>query len=182
MTGETRVLIDATPLIALGQIGKLDLLTCFDGRINVVPEVENEVKTEPANTHLDRWLNDSEKETFVRIREGYDSSWTYNEAKQILGESDVNGDVQIVTVILVDETENEFAVVSDDKNVRTVARSFGVAVTGTIGVIARAIEERDMTAEEGKDLVRRVDRNGLHMTGELREKAYELVEEVAEGE
>jgi hypothetical protein len=36
-----------------------------------------------------------------------------------------------------------------------------------------------MTEEDGKDLVRRVDSHGLHMTGELREKAYELVEEAA---
>jgi hypothetical protein len=71
-------------------------------------------------------------------------------------------------------------VVSDDRRVRTVARGLGATVTGTVGVLVRGVRERELSAEDGKELVRRVDSRGLHMTGELREKAYELVEDAAE--
>ncbi|WP_276300248.1 hypothetical protein [Halorussus lipolyticus] len=177
-----RILADATVLIALGQIGELDLLTCFDGEISVVPKVESEVTTEPANTNLENFLDRYEFPRVARVTEKGTEAPDYTEAKQILGENEVNGDVQILTAILVDENHDEFAVISDDQRVRTVSRRLGATVTGTVGVIVRAVDERNMTVEEGKGLVRRVDSHGLHMTGELREKAYKLVEEAAENE
>lgn len=177
-----RILADATTLIALGQIGELDLLTHLDGKIGVVPKVEAEVTTEPANTNLESFLDRHESPDIHRVTEKPTEPPNYEEAKQILGESEVNGDVQIITAILVDEMHDDFGVVSDDKRVRTVAQGLGATVTGTIGVIGRAVKEQNMTAKEGKDLVRRVDSHGLHMTGELREKAYELVKDAAENE
>lgn len=177
-----RILADATVLIALGQIGEIDLLTCVDGQINIVPKVESEVTTEPANTNLENFLDRHEFPNVAWVNDKGTKESKYKEAKQILGENEVNGDVQILTAILVDEIHDKFGVISDDQRVRTVARGLGANVTGTVGVIVRAVEDRDMTAEEGKDLVRRVDSHGLHMTGELREKAYELVEEAAENE
>lgn len=177
----SRILADATVLIALGQIGELDLLTCLDGEINVVPKVESEVTTEPANTNLENFLDRHELPPVTRVNTK-GSEADYTEAKQILGENEVNGDVQILTAILVDEKHDEFGVISDDQRVRTVSRRLGATVTGTVGVIARAVDEQNMTANEGKELIRRVDSHGLHMTGELREKAYKLVEEAAEKE
>jgi hypothetical protein len=48
-----------------------------------------------------------------------------------------------------------------------------------IGVVVRAVEE-GLDAEDGKELVRRLDEHGLHMTGELRATAERLVEEAGE--
>ncbi|WP_135851939.1 hypothetical protein [Halorussus salinus] len=175
----TRILVDGTTLIALGRIGELDLLTCVDGKIHVVPEVETEVTTEPANTNLENFLDRHEAPDVSRVTDATGDASEYPEAKQILGEDEANGDVQILAAILSDDHHEDFGVISDDNRVRTVVRGLGVTVTGTVGLLARAVEERDMTEEDGKDLVRRVDSHGLHMTGELREKAYELVEEAA---
>lgn len=174
-----RVLVDATTLIALGQIGELDLLLSLDGTPQVVPEVENEVTAEPANTNLDRYLG--RDSGFLSYVAAPASPTRYDEAKTILGEDEVNGDVEIITDVLhAVDADRSVGVVSDDRRVRTVADGLGATVTGTVGVVARAVEERDMTVEEGRHLVRRVDSHGLHMTGELREKAYRLVEEAAE--
>ena len=57
-------------------------------------------------------------------------------------------------------------VVSDDRCVRATARRVGATVTGTIGVIVRAVEE-ELDQEEACTLVRRIDSHGLHMTGSL---------------
>lgn len=178
-----RVLVGATTLIALGQLGELDLLLSLDGTPQVVPAAENEVTAEPANTNLDRYLQRDAEPKFPSYVTAPASSTRYDEAKTILGEDHVNGDVEITTDVLhLVDADRTVGVVSDDKRVRTVADGLGATVTGTVGVIVRAVEERGMTSEEGKDLVRRVDSHGLHMTGELREKAYELVEEAAENE
>ncbi|NEU57678.1 hypothetical protein [Halorussus sp. MSC15.2] len=178
-----RVLVDATTLVALGRIGELDLLSCLDGSPQVVPRVEDEVTTEPARTNLQRQLERDSESHFLSYVAAPNSPSRYDEAKSVLGEPDVNGDVEIITDVLhAIDNGRPVGVVSDDQRVRTVARGLGATVTGTIGVIVRAVEARDMTTEQGKELVRRVDSHGLHMTGELREKAYELVEDAAKSE
>lgn len=174
-----RVLVDASTLIALGRIGELDFLTSIQGEIEIPESVRAEVSTEPANTNLRQFIDHDKVLDEPTIKGG-----SYEQACEILGEDETNGDVEIIsTVLVLEKLPNANAgVISDDKRVRTVARGLGATVTGTIGVIVRAVEEYSMTADEGKDLVRRVDSHGLHMTGELREKAYELVEEAAENE
>lgn len=175
------VLVDASTLIALGEIGKLDLLTCFEGELVIPETVQSEVSTEPARSNVQRLVDDTRRCSWDAPEQ---REMLRSNAKQILGEEVENGDVMIIANILraSDRRGADIAVVSDDKRVRTVARGLGATVTGTVGVIVRAVEEYDMTAEEGKELVRRVDSHGLHTTGELREKAYELVEEAAENE
>jgi predicted nucleic acid-binding protein len=165
-----RVYVDATTLISLGNVEELGLLTNFNGEPVVLPAVAEEVTTEPARTNVERFVEREGVSTDDPTHEEY-----VDEATEILGESEENGDVQIVAAVLARE---EAAVVSDDRRVRTVCDGLGVTVTGTVGVVVRAVEE-GMSAEKAKDVVRRVDGHGLHMTAELRETAYDLIEERA---
>lgn len=190
------ILVDASTLIALGQIGELELLCCFEGDIVVPPAVRAEVTTEPAEQNLERFA--TRDSVFISDSGIISAS---EQAVEMLGETERNGDVELIGLLrcwqddaddrslltrengeglpIGFDTHQSIGLVSDDRRVRTVARSLGATVTGTIGVIVRAVEERELDAEGGKDLVRRVDSHGLHMTGELREKAYELVEDAA---
>ena len=59
---------------------------------------------------------------------------------------------------------------------RTVARGLGATVTGAIGVIVRAVE-KGVPVDDGRRSIERVDSHGVHMTAELRETAYRLVDE-----
>lgn len=166
----TEIYVDATPLIALGSVSELDLLTNFDGDLFVPRPIVREVTTEPAATNLDRFLE-----------AGHTTSPTVPDdeletARELLGESEPNGDAHLVGAVLA---RDDVGVVSDDRRVRTTARSLGARVTGTVGVVVRAVEE-GLDATEAKALVRRIDSRGLHMTGELREKAYDLIESAAE--
>jgi predicted nucleic acid-binding protein len=61
-----------------------------------------------------------------------------------------------------------------------VSEGFGATVTGTVGVIVRGVSE-GMSEKDAKETVRLIDGNGLHMTAELREKAYELIDERTDG-
>ena len=103
-----------------------------------------------------------------------------HETERILDQSEMDGDFGIIFVVLIrTNAEHPVGVVSDDRRVRTIADGLGATVTGTIGVVVRAVEE-ELSEREGKELIREIDRHGLHMTGELREKADKLVEEAAE--
>ncbi|WP_232687408.1 hypothetical protein [Halobacterium zhouii] len=165
------VLVDATTLIALGTVGEIQLLANFDGDIVVPAAVIDEVTTEPANTNASAFLGDSNclaTDDVPRTK--------LLHAQDVLGDDRVNGDVQVIAGVLHRQTADQStAVVSDDRRVRTVARGLGATVTGTVGVVVRAVHE-GMDADDAKDLIREIDSHGLHMTGELREKAYELID------
>ena len=170
------VYVDATTLIALGTVGELDLPTTFDGRLVAPEAVLREVTTEPARTNVERFCE--REDVLVRP---VSSAMGVEHAKELLGEEGVNGDVQIIADVLVSTAfpVGPIGVVSDDRRVRTVADGLGATVTGTVGVIVRAVES-GLDEREAKELVRRIDSHGLHMTGELRERAYELIEAAAE--
>lgn len=171
-----RIHVDATTLIGLGTIGELDLLTTFDGELVVAPAVGDEVTTEPARTNLERFTDDADPVAPVSVDEH-----ALEDARRILGEEandEDGGDVQLIAAVIAEES-GEVAIVSDDRRVRTTARSLGAEVTGTIGVVVRAVEA-GRSGAEGKAIVRRLDSHGLHMTGELRETAIDLVDAAAE--
>ena len=171
----TRIFLDATTLIALGTIGELKQLTSFTGELVILPAVKNEVTTEPAQTNLNRFIDQYAVETTDPAAQD-----RVQQAKAVLGENKQNGDVSLIAAVLADTAaDRPVGVVSDDQRVRTTARGLGATVTGTVGVIIRAVED-GLDREEAYTLVRRIDSHGLHMTGELRDKAYSLIDTAAE--
>ena len=176
------IYVDATTLIALGEVGDLDLLPLLDGDLRIHRPVADEVTTEPSKSNLQRFC-DRHRLSLVSVggnllQEAKDAK---EEAQRILDEDEGNGDVAIIkSVLLGDYKGLESAVISDDRRPRTVAEGLKARVTGTIGVVVRAVAEGDLTEREAKDLVRRLDGRGLHTTGELREKADGLIEEAAQ--
>lgn len=171
----TRIFLDATTLIAFGTIGELKHLTDFTGELVVLPAVQSEITTEPAQTNLTRFIDQYAVETTEPAVQG-----RVQQAKEVLGEEEQNGDVSLIAAILAYTADDlPVGVVSDDRRVRTTARGLGATVTGTIGVIVRAVEE-GLDRKEAYTLVRRVDSHGLHMTASLREKAYSLIDDAAE--
>lgn len=170
----TRVFFDATTLIALGSIGELELLTNFTGDLVVLPIVQNEVTTEPARTNLTRFLERHDVEpTDSAIHDQLEH------AKRVLDEPTENGDVHLIAAVLAYTADDRpIGIVSDDRRVRTVARGLGATVTGTIGVLVRAVEE-GLSPKAARELLDRVDAHGLHLTGSLRQKAHALFDDAA---
>lgn len=177
----TSIYVDATTLISLGTVGRLDLLTVFDDRVTITSTVASEVTTEPAASNLHALLNSgtigisSPSVLFDESNEARD------EAKGLLNEETMNGDVAIIgNVIQQRRKDVAVAVISDDRRVRRVAEGLGAEVTGTVGIIVRAVADSELTKEEGVRLVERIDERGLHMTAQLRQQAIELIEDAAD--
>jgi len=64
------------------------------------------------------------------------------------------------------------AVLSEDTHLRALAHGLGATVTSSYGVVARAaIDDKYLSPSAAKRIIRRTDKHGLHMTGELRERA-----------
>ncbi len=171
----TRIFLDATTLIALGTIGELQHLTSFFGDLVVLPTVQNEVTTEPAQTNLTRFIDQYEIEITDPVVDDH-----LQQAKEVLGEEEKIGDVYLIGAVLGYTADDQsVGIVSDDRRVRTTARGLGAIVTGTIGVVIRAVED-GLDREKAYELVDQIDSHGLHMTGSLRDKAYSLIDDAAE--
>ena len=160
------VYVDATTLIALGDAGHLAFLENLDGQCVVPETVAAEVTTQPATTRVEALIEgDADGEGGPASRqEASEIPQTHlDTARDILGESDSNGDIEIIASVLwVRDRGDVVAVVSDDRRVRTVAGDFGATVTGTVGVVVRAVHE-GLTGEEAKSIVREIDSRGLHV-------------------
>jgi predicted nucleic acid-binding protein len=176
----TVILADATVLIALGNASRLDLLSMFDGSVVVVDPVQSEVTTEPAASGLRTSLDTGTIERSDLPNASDKAREASTTAKELLGEEGMNGDIAIIGEVLrQQQKDGAVAVLSDDRRVRRVAEGLGATVTGTIGVVVRVVSDDELTGTEGKQLVERLDERGLHMTGELRQRAIELVEDAA---
>lgn len=175
------VYVDASTLIALGTVGELDLLYAFDGDIVAPERVQQEVTTQPAAETLRRFQPAERDGAELAEPPGVAVDDADGErAKSVLDEAERNGDTAVIAGVLAHrEAEVPVGVVSDDRRVRRVADGLGATVTGTVGVVVRNVADDHLDAEAGKDLVRRIDENGLHMTGGLREKAYALIDDAA---
>lgn len=170
----TPVYLDATTLIALGTIGELDRLETFEGALIVLPTIRAEVTTEPARTNLARFLEHPRVTTTppIPIKE--------QQAMELLETAERSGDTRLLGAVVAHTAEDAtVGIVSDDRRVRTVARGLGATVTGTVGVIVRAVAG-GLSVDAGIAIVRRLDAHGLHMTAELRERAVELMEAAGE--
>ena len=174
------IYIDATALIALGDVGHLALLENVDGRCVVPETVAAEVTTQPTRTRVETLTDSDSGPPTARLQTTIDIPQNnLDAATDVLGESTTNGDTEIVASVLwMRDRGDPVAVISDDRRVRTVANEFGAIVTGTIGVVVRAVRE-GLAADEAKAIVREIDSQGLHLTGELRETALELIDGAA---
>lgn len=171
----TRIYVGPTAVYSLGQVGELSLLSAFDGDVVLPEPVVAESTVEPTATNLDDLL-DGDDATFSTDHAEY-----LEHAEALLGEKDVGSATAVLAGVLAHRDPDDraaVAVVSEDRTVRRMARGLGAEVTSSFGVVVRAtLEDKYLSQSQAKRIVRRIDQHGMHLTGELRERA---VGEIAE--
>lgn len=165
----TPIYVDATTLIGLGTIGELRLLESVEGQLIILPSIRAEVTSEPAKTSLERFIEHPDVTTSPP------RSLDEAQAMELLDEREGTGDTRLIGAVLAHTAADErVGIVSDDRRMRTVSRGLGATVTGTIGVVVRAVDA-GRSPDEGTEILRQLDEHGLHMTAQLREKAEQLI-------
>lgn len=170
----TRIYVGPTSLYALGQVGELDLLRSFDGRLVVPDVVSEQVTTEPARSAVQTFLDETDVSTAVPER-------AYDQATDVVGiEAGTHEAAMLAGVIAHSDPDDRHAVavVSEDRRVRRIAEGLGGAVTSCFGAVARAAtEDKYLSRSQARRIVRRIDANGIQMTGEMRSQAVGAVGE-----
>jgi predicted nucleic acid-binding protein len=161
------IVVDATPLYDLGQVGELDLLDAFEGEIVIPAAVIAEVTVEPAATNLARYVEEGDVDTDPEVKSHL------GDARALLDTEETTSDVAVVAALLAARTnEQAAALVSDDRRLRAIADGLGATVTGTFGVVVRAsMDDKYFPTSQAKRVIRRTDHHGTQMTGRLRERA-----------
>ena len=152
-----RVIANTTPLIALANIDRLELLHELYGTIIVPQAVVDEIISEPAKQ---------------RVRS---ATWIKVEAIQDLSQKDIfrarlhAGEVE---VMILAREQNADLVIMDDNAAKKTAKFLGLNVTGTLGILLKAKKEGYLEMVE--PIMNELIRDGLFISDTV--KGYVLKE------
>ena len=145
-----RVIVNSTPLIALCNIGRLDLLQSVYGRI-VIPQAVFDEVTEKDDSAC-RQIK--QRPGWIEVAQISD-----NAQKQMYRAKLHDGEVEVM--ILAQETPTADLVIIDDNAAKKTAKFLGLHVTGTLGVLLRA---KGMgLVEEITPIIEELRKNGFYV-------------------
>ncbi len=146
------IVSDATCLIGLHNVGKLDVLPKIFSKILIPPAVEREfggvielTETIPPSDHN-----------------------LVNSLALFLGA----GESEAIALAL----EQNAPIILDDKKARMTADSMGLKILGTVGILLLA--KRKRLVSEISPLLQELERTGFYMSANLKEQALELAGEI----
>ena len=147
-----KVLANTTPLIALANIGRLELLQKLYETIVVPQAVIDEIKLEPAKSVVAAC-------NWIKIEKiGNPSAKNLFKAKLHAGEVEV--------MILAGEKDADLLII-DDYEAKKTAKFLGFNVTGTLGVLLKAKEKGYI--ERVSPIVDDLIRDGLYIDDNVKE-------------
>lgn len=145
------VVSDSTCLIGLERIGELNILPALFDPIVIPPEVEREFGT------TFPWLQTENLKNNLLVA-----------ALHLVVDA---GEAEAIALA----SEKSCLLISDDKQARAAAKRLGVAVIGTVGVLARAKQSGVITAV--KPILDLLELNGFFISQALRDEALKVVGE-----
>lgn len=164
-----RVLADASTLIAMAQIGELEVLRDLLGEVHVTEAVEDEL-VDPAYPD-GRALRGALEAGWVRVvGTGGGPGATDEEDQDARGLS--AGEASVIA-----EAGPDDLAVLDDLVARRVADVAGVRYTGLLGLLVAGVRHGRMGASRGLDILGKLARSDFRMTVELYDWARVAMEE-----
>jgi len=144
------IISDTSCLIALSNIGQLELLNKLFGRVTITPEVLDEF-TKKFNEKIPKWIDIKEaknKEKVLKLNSDLG-----------LGESS--------SIVLATETPGSLVII-DEKKAREYALNLGLNVIGTVGIIRRAADINIIEShKKANELFNELINNGFRLNKKL---------------
>jgi predicted nucleic acid-binding protein len=190
MTDEDRrLLVDASVVTRLTEIGELALLNDLDGRVVVPEAVQREVSDDPAATRLSEAVTEPNDWILVAAPSDDSSLWaaaTRLDGDKSLGENGsaestderIEGDVELLAHAM--DSEREAVVVSDDRPLRETCSALSVPVSGSIGVLVRAVEADVIDEETARERLYAMDEVGARLSASLVRRAERLIDDASD--
>ncbi len=130
------VISDTSPINYLVLIGEIDLLTKLYGEVIVPPIVFNELTADGSPIEVKNWLKNKPAWLFVKTTE-------FEPSKKIFGlDAGESEAIQLAKELKAD------LLIIDEKQGRKVAKEQGIKIVGVIGILASAIKQNIINADE----------------------------------
>jgi predicted nucleic acid-binding protein len=144
------IISDTSCLIALSNIGQLELLKKLFGRVTITPEVLEEF-TKKYNEKMPEWID-------IKKAKNKDKVNQLN-ADLGLGESS--------SIVLATETPGSLVII-DEKKAREYALNLGLNVIGTVGIIRKAADINIIEShKKANELFSELINNGFRLNKKL---------------
>lgn len=154
------IITNASPLIYLAKIGKLELLERLFGKVISPKEVYNEVVKGKARGFFDAVrVEKAVKDGWLEIREA-------NIDKSVGGFAHGIDRGELAVISLAVKVKPEMVLIGD-ASARVIAESFGFNVKGTLYVLLEAYSKKLINKKETKELVNDLISAGFRISSEL---------------
>ena len=188
-----KYLIDASVYITLAELNATSLL--FDmGRVALPDAVYREISEEPASSQVESEIDEqllSRPNIIYWLIEANDRREVIEIAARHLGYSSIEdtydvvgpenrrirkfktGDIALLSAALAIDNS---IVITDDKPLRKACKPLSISVSGSIGVLIRAVEHDEIGADEAKNKLYAMDEVGARLSASLIKRAESLIE------
>ena len=150
---EQIIISDASPLIALADIGKLEILRELYNNITITDVVRNEIHAE-----LPDW---------IKVSIDYDP-----QQMQVL---ELELDAGEASAIALGLKRPNSTLILDESKGRKAAKRLGLKVTGTVGIIIKA--KRQGIIQSGKEILDALEKHGFWLSQKLKTDILKRLEE-----
>ena len=141
-------IVNSSPLIYLGKLGLLNLLQRLFDQVMTVEVVKQEVLDATAAEYpalIDAFSN------WLEVSDVEESHLSLRLREMNLHKGEVEA---LVLAYQVNEQRKESVIIIDDLAARDVARALGLRMTGTVGIILRAVKNEFLTKHEALGKIR----------------------------
>jgi predicted nucleic acid-binding protein len=151
------VIANNTVLSNFAFVNRLDLLKSIFGKVFITTEIQHEVENGISEGHdfqrSTKLIIDTSNWLLITRFEPNEQKLYYSlEQKLDIGEASC-----IVVAI-----ERKWAFLTDDKRARKIAKQYNIKLSGTYGILDRAVKENLILKDEGNFLLKAMIENGYY--------------------
>ncbi len=155
------VISDTTPVISLLKAGHLEVLQILFG-IVIIPEAVFRELTD--NTTFQSEAVQVKECPFIRVEQVKDQK-SVNIFRRVTGLDAGESE----SIVMAEEKQADLLLM-DERKGRRVANQMGLTITGTIGILLHAFDERILTDTEVENCLKKMNECGIRLNTSLQDK------------
>ena len=161
------VISDTTPIVSLIKISRIDLLEKLFGEVCIPEAVFRELTT---NTVFESEAEIVKNSPFLKT-----IPVKNRKSLEILQAASGLDDGESEAIILADELKSDILVI-DERKGRKVAQKLGITITGTIGILIQAHDEKIISTEDIKIYLEQLRNSNIRLSESLIREALSMLE------
>jgi len=161
------VISDTTPIVSLIKISRIDLLEKLFGEVCIPEAVFRELTT---NTIFESEAEVVKNSPFLKT-----IPVKNRKSLEILQAASGLDDGESEAIILADELKSDILVI-DERKGRKVAQKLGITITGTIGILIQAHDEKIISTEDIKIYLEQLRNSSIRLSESLIQEALSMLE------